>query len=621
MMLALTLPAALTLNAQISPGPLSKAHQRLSGPTQCTSCHIFGKGSEELKCQECHTEIAHELSTGHGLHASFANKQNCAKCHSEHNGEDFSLIHWEPSLKAFDHNRTGYPLEGKHAGIECNQCHSAAHIAPSQRSQIKMNDLNRTFLGLSPDCVTCHQDPHKGQLGQNCLQCHNFVDWKAAQKFDHNKTRYPLTGLHAQVACAKCHTPETPGGQPRYQGIPFAKCSDCHADPHRGSFTQSCETCHTTAGWKRIPESQQFDHSKTKFPLLGKHAQVECIKCHVEGNFKKPLPFAKCMDCHQDAHQGQFAQRKDKGECASCHNAEGWKPSIYGVKEHAASDYPLAGKHAGVSCDKCHAPAGPDTRYKLAFAKCVDCHLDAHAGQFARAPYNNQCEPCHTVKGFQPSSYTIAMHQKSGFPLAGAHLAVACAECHITDAAGYSKKIVPYRFEDQSCKGCHKDPHGGEFDDKMSQRRPDGRVAGCEACHTVKSWTDLPGFDHDKTKFPLLGAHAKVSCDRCHRPANSQTKLTAASFKSTPTNCSACHQDVHGGQFVKGSKAMDCGSCHSSEEWQPSTFDHETQTDFSLKGAHINVPCMDCHTGARNIDGRRVVFYKPTPRECAGCHF
>ena len=612
--------ASGTLWAQISPGPLSKAHESLSGSTQCTTCHAFGGGSKELKCKECHAEIASELATGKGLHAKFPNREQCAQCHSEHNGEDFQLIHWLPSLKGFDHSQTGYILQGKHAQVDCNKCHTAAHVREPQRSQIKMKDLNRTFLGLLQDCTTCHNDPHKGQLGQNCLQCHNFVDWKAAQKFDHNKTEFPLTGLHTQVACEKCHTPAAPGGEPRFSGIPFAKCSDCHSDPHHGAFPQSCETCHTTASWKKVPESQKFDHSKTKFPLLGKHAQVDCIQCHADGNFKKPVAFAACMDCHQDAHQGQFADRKDKGECASCHTVEGWKPSLFGVKEHAQAAYPLLGKHAGVACEKCHVPAGKETRYKIEYAKCTDCHQDVHGGQFAKAPYEGQCESCHVVKGFQPSTYSIAAHRKSRFPLEGAHLAVTCSECHTADAGGYAKKLVPYRFDDLTCTACHKDPHGGSFNDKMVQRLPDGRVAGCQACHTVKSWLELPSFDHSKTKFPLVGAHEKVKCEECHKPSPGEQKLTEASFKETPTRCAACHQDPHAGQFVKAGKPQDCGSCHNTQKWRPSIFNHETQTDFSLKGPHVDVACKDCHTGSRNIESRGVVFYRPTPRTCAGCH-
>lgn len=606
---------ALAANAQISPGPLSHSHEDLSGPTQCTSCHVVGKGSADLKCQECHTEIAAEISSGHGLHSHFENKQDCAKCHSEHNGEDFPLIHWQPSLKAFDHSQTGYRLEGKHAAIECSQCHSPAHIQDSVKPSIKMKDLRKTYLGLSQDCVTCHDDPHKGQLGANCIQCHNFVDWKAATKIDHSKTRFPLTGLHAQVACTKCHAPATPGGPARLTGMAFAKCSDCHNDPHHGTFAQSC------AGWKQIPAAQQFDHSKTKFPLLGKHARVDCVKCHTDGNFKKQLEFAKCADCHMpDPHGGQFADRKDRGECSACHTVDRWKPSLFDVKAHAATSYPLQGKHAAVACAKCHVPAGTATQYKIVSAKCLDCHKDVHEGQFAAAPSKGQCEACHTFSGFQPSTFTIAQHQKSRFPLAGAHLAVTCEECHTTSKAGYTSKVVPYRFEDRSCTGCHTNPHGDQFKQQMAERRPDGSVKGCEACHTVKSWTDLPKFDHSKTAFPLLGAHAKVACDDCHKPAGTEGKMTEASFRSTPTNCSACHRDPHAGQFVKAGKPESCDLCHNTEHWKPSIFNHETQSTFSLKGAHEKVECELCHTGHRNIDGKRVVFYKPTPRDCASCH-
>jgi len=574
-----------------------------------------------LKCEQCHTEIGQEITENRGLHSKFPNKIDCAKCHSEHNGEDFPLIHWEPSLKGFDHNQTGYPLQGKHAGLECSQCHTPAHLQASVKPLIRMKDLKQTFLGLTQDCASCHQDVHKGQLGQNCLQCHNYTDWKTATHFDHSKTRYPLTGLHAQVACEKCHAPAKPGEPARFTGIPFAKCSDCHADPHHEAFKQNCETCHTTSGWKKVPTSEQFDHSKTKFPLLGKHAEVDCLRCHAGGNFEKPVPFAKCSDCHApDPHKGQFSERPDKGECGGCHTVDGWKPSLFGVKEHASAAYPLTGKHLTLECAKCHIPAGPDTKYRIPFEHCLDCHKDAHNGQFAVAPYKNECERCHTVQGFQPSTYTIALHQKTRFPLAGAHLAVICAECHRAGFGGAAPGVIPYHFGDRTCTGCHADPHHGEFNDKMAQKRKDGTSMGCEACHTVKSWTDLPSFDHSKTSFPLLGAHMKVACDQCHKPAGPEGKITEVSFKSTPAACSGCHADIHAGQFVKAGKPLPCERCHDSKRWKPSNFDHETGTDFSLKGAHEKVACGDCHNGYRIVNGKRVLFYRPTPRQCVDCH-
>src|SRR6202047_358221 len=241
-------------------------------------------------------------------------------------------------------------------------------MVPADKALIKNHDLAKSYLGLSADCLTCHKDPHKGQLGNECAKCHNVQDWKDAKNLDHAKTRYPLTGLHIKVACENCHKPDTPGGPARYRDMKFAACSNCHIDPHKGEFKKSCDTCHTTAGWKTILPGFDFDHSKTEYPLLGKHAQVSCVACHLNGNFKKPLPFANCSDCHKpDPHKGQFEARPKKGECAECHTVDGWKPSLFGVKQHDTSRYPLKGKHVKVECDKCHLPAGKDTIYKVKF--------------------------------------------------------------------------------------------------------------------------------------------------------------------------------------------------------------------------------------------------------------
>ena len=437
-------------SAQISPGPLARAHQSLNGSTNCTSCHKFG-GQAALKCIDCHSEIGSRISAHKGLHATYhipvGSSQECARCHSDHNGEDFPLIKWD--TKTFDHKETGYLLEGKHAGVACNKCHNPSHISPQERPTIKEKDLNRTFLGVSTACATCHEDFHKGRLGPNCQSCHNFVDWKAINvgQFDHSKTRYPLTGLHAQVQCAKCHT-NGPDGKPQYAGIPFSKCSDCHQDPHHGSFPQGCDSCHSTAGWKRISlqsVNQRFDHSKTKYPLEGKHATVDCAKCHANGDFKKPIPFQKCTDCHKDAHNGQFVKRKDGGECSSCHKVQGWKPSLFTVKDHASTDYPLQGGHARLECMQCHTPKGKDTLYKVKFARCTDCHADRHANQFAAAPYFNACDKCHNLEGYKPSTFSLAKHKQTRFVLTGGHVAVTCAECHKESAEFQPKPTAIYR--------------------------------------------------------------------------------------------------------------------------------------------------------------------------------
>jgi Cytochrome c7 and related cytochrome c len=621
------LPAA---SAQISPGPLSRPHQSLNGSTNCASCHKFG-GQAALKCLDCHTEIATRLSARKGLHATYnipsGSSQECARCHSEHNGEEFPLIKWD--IKTFNHKDTGYLLEGKHGGLTCNKCHNPSRLSQPERASIKIKDPSRTYLGLSTGCVSCHEDEHKGRLGQNCLQCHNFVDWKSINvsqsgqsQFDHSKTRYPLTGLHTQVQCAKCHT-NGADGKPRYVGIPFNQCSDCHKDPHHGGFPQGCQSCHSTSGWKKISlqtVNERFDHSKTKFPLEGKHASVDCVQCHAGGDFKKPLVFQKCMDCHKpDPHNGQFAKRPDGGECASCHNVKGWKPSTFTVKEHASSAYPLQGGHARLECAQCHIPKGKDTLFKVKFERCTDCHADKHAAQFADAPYFNACDRCHNLEGYKPSTYSLAKHKQTHFVLTGGHVAVPCADCHKESAEFQPKPAVIYHWKSLNCTSCHNDPHKGQFKERMQQARADGSAAGCEACHTTKSWKELSGFDHSKTKFALLGAHRATACIDCHKPPNLETKLMNVDFKAAPTQCEDCHQDIHGKQFAKDDITR-CAECHTSMRWKPSLFDHEKRTTFPLRGAHQNVRCAECHKLTKVITTKSVLFYKPTPKDCAACH-
>jgi hypothetical protein len=619
--LGLSLFDASALRAQVSPGPLSKAHSALDGPAQCTTCHSFGTLTPTFKCLDCHKEVAKDLSAKHGYHFQIQmrnpNGKDCVKCHLEHNGETSNLIEWPTSLQKFDHNLAGYKLESKHANVACAQCHTPAHMLPADRELIKMKDLSKSFFGQSQNCAPCHTDPHKSRLGNECTKCHNLETWKSAKAFDHSKTRFALTGLHAKVACENCHKPDAPGSPVHFQNMNFGTCASCHIDPHKGAFKKTCESCHTTSGWKNLLPSFAFDHSKTKFPLVAKHAQVACASCHINGNFQKPLPFANCAGCHKpDPHRGQFAARAQKGECSECHTVEGWKPSLFGVKEHDTSAYPLKGKHSTVACANCHIPAGRDTLFKVKFPACSNCHKDAHDNQFAAAPYNNRCESCHTVSDFHRTTFTIAQHKNTRFALTGSHLAVPCADCHKIGAAGRTDKILAFHFEDRGCTACHKDPHNGEFKDRMARPRANGSPLGCEACHNTKTWADINGFDHAKTKFPLLGAHRTAACADCHKATTSYESR----FKGTSQLCESCHKDAHDNQFAAKDAQTHCAECHNSQRWVPSTFDHATRTHFTLTGGHASVPCAKCHTQTKQVDHRQIVIYKNTPGKCADCH-
>ena len=206
------------------------------------------------------------------------------------------FCHPKFDLTTFDHSQTGYKLEGKHAGLKCSRCHLPSRISVRERATIKVKDLNKTYLGVSPDCTNCHLDSHQGRLGSNCLQCHNFTAWKEVRKVDHSRTRYPLSGLHAEVACRSCHTPG-PDQQPISRDSPSATAMIAMPIRIAGGYSESCQSCHRTSGWKAIAATEMdrtFDHSRTKYPLLGKHSSVECDRLPRARRLQEAAGFQKC---------------------------------------------------------------------------------------------------------------------------------------------------------------------------------------------------------------------------------------------------------------------------------------------------------------------------------------
>ena len=625
---------------QISPGPLTHAHADLEGSVKCATCHNFGLGNRGLKCLDCHAEIRRRVDERIGYHARAYNPSaaqiDCARCHQEHNGRQFAITKLDRNK--FEHKGlTGFALEGRHAQLKCEECHTPAKILAAAKAEIKMKDWKRTFLGLGKECTSCHKDEHNGQFGNECLRCHSQDAWKPATGFDHGRAQFPLTGLHQNVTCEKCHGPNPGETTPHYKGLAFAGCQNCHVDPHKGAFAaakvngqaRTCQSCHTTGGWKAGGPASSFDHGGTKFPLHGRHAELSCGQCHKHNSFSEPVKHEQCQDCHEDIHSGQFSARQDPAgrpasDCASCHNDTKWKPALYTREMHQASGFKLEAKHFKLECEKCHsadgkAPAGKETVYKLNKLVCFDCHPDVHAGEFRGEPYANHCEQCHTQDVFQPSTFNLTRHNRTKFTLVNAHLALACSECH--QALPNANAAVPgarqYHFTEQSCTGCHMDPH---------RIKPESAASlTCETCHNNRQWRELRAFDHSKTKFALEGAHQSATCAGCHAPtlppgvlARNSPKRTV-DFAATAKQCFECHEDIHGGQFMAPGKEQDCSACHSISKWGSAEFDH-SKTFYPLEGAHTQVRCAQCHTDTQEINGRVTRLYHGTPSTCTACH-
>jgi hypothetical protein len=250
---------------------------------------------------------------------------------------------------------------------------------------------------------------------------------------------------------------------------------------------------------------------------------------------------------------------------------------------------------------------GATANYHPDATSCFSCHKDRHGGQFAALPHENRCERCHAVSGWKPGRFTRVEHAKSRMVLTGAHVAVACTDCHRRAAR---PEEIKFRFESIRCRECHENPHGASSNVQ----------AECESCHTSRNWKETGPFDHGTTGYPLTGKHRTARCTGCHKPEIPGGKRLIG-FRGTTKTCGSCHADVHDGQFQTAEEAKpDCGRCHTSTNWQPTGFDHQKHSTFSLKGAHDRVPCGMCHADRRQVGSRKVVIYRGTSRECEVCH-
>ena len=135
----------------------------------------------------------------------------------------------------------------------------------------------------------------------------------------------------------------------------------------------------------------------------------------------------------------------------------------------------------------------------------------------------------------------------------------------------------------------------------------------------MRTWRQVSSFDHSKTRFALTGSHRGATCEECHRATALSLGARKVVFQNAPLACVGCHEDVHAGQFASQSSNQGCETCHDTIKWKTGKFDHQ-RTSFSLTGAHERVPCKDCHNTKKEVNGRVVVFYKPTPKDCVSCH-
>ncbi|MGW8315721.1 MAG: cytochrome c3 family protein [Bacteroidales bacterium] len=347
--------------------------------------------------------------------------------------------------------------------------------------------------------------------------------------------------------------------------------------------------------------------------LAEAHKQLEgmsnCTKCHV---LRKKVSNEKCLACHTEidarikAGRGYHASSEVKGhECASCHNDHhGRKFEMIRFDEdnfdHGLAGYTLQGKHGQIDCNQCHKKefiAGQDLKERsgtyLGLEKeCLSCHTDVHQGSLGA-----DCASCHDFNQFRPAPGFY--HDNTPFPLKGEHREVDCAKCHKTEPRNGQEFQVFKGVDHSNCTDCHRDVHENRFGQN------------CTKCHTEVSFHQIRNtgnFNHATTGFPLKGKHASVTCTSCHK--NGYTA------KLKHNRCTDCHADYHRKQFITENRVTDCRQCHTENGFSPTLFtiERHNESPFALSGAHLAVPCFDCHRREERWEFRQIGI------NCNDCH-
>lgn len=648
--------------SRTSPGPLHPVHARLDelqGGEGCVACHgQGGTGSLASACETCHEAIAAQRSERRGLHGTIDEAARCDRCHVEHHGAATALVDARvfalagvEDLRRYDHSHVaGFGLTGAHLALQCQHCHPHA-----EREVLAAGE--RRFLGLEQTCTSCHEDPHRGELGADCASCHGqAIAFDRVGEFRHR--RFVVDGAHAELACARCHAPKVDG-----QGGEFAidrlrgtdpeprACVACHGDAHGAdrsgerlalAAATDCARCHDTRAFAGA-EFDVAEHAAIGVVLTGAHARSTCTSCHAPERAERlhtermagRAVMEDCGGCHAPAHEpdGGALPLANAGDCARCHDTRAFAGTPFRVDEHRALGVGLVGRHAVAACTGCHTPeratrgaaATPAARASL-LTRCTECHASPHTpamsttvAELRALAGDAACALCHDADAprFRRPDARIddELHARVGLPLVAPHAGLACEACHAPERAFAAR--YPARSAND-CASCHADPHGAQF-------ATAGRAGDCLRCHAETSFVP-PRYDvdeHGKAAFRLEGAHRATPCHACH----TKTDEAPRRFVGTPQDCAACHTDPHGGQFDLATKPRvvegrsGCARCHDAASFASvrSDFDHALWTGHALLGKHARTACSDCHGRHERPDAKGRTL-GTAARRCAECH-
>ena len=281
-----------------------------------------------------------------------------------------------------------------------------------------------------------------------------------------------------------------------------------------------------------------FDHFRTRFPLVGAHRLTSCESCHRGGNFEGTP--TRCSLCHDGsgfhAQTGKDVDHiRSSEDCDDCHLVMAWVPSrvdhgaVRGSCFYCHNDIDAPGKPAGHitssnDCELCHRSTtwlGARFNHSDISGSCRSCHADDEPFDHFSGG-TRDCDDCHNTRDWDDAQFDHS------------NITGTCTSCHVDDMPG-----------DHFATGTR----------------------DCDECHTNTRWEN-PRFTHPPGNYP--GDHAgNLDCTRCHQANNDSINWPRPDLRPDCAGCHASdfdqeeHKEDENGQPNTASGLRDCaGACH-----------------------------------------------------------
>jgi cytochrome b subunit of formate dehydrogenase len=420
----------------------------------------------------------------------------CTSCHTAHN--------------VLDHTDPRSSIHRDNVAATCTQCHARIEDVHVRAIEGRLWEEEPHKI---PACVDCHA-PHEqrrvfydpGAANEDCLFCHRDTSLAGYSSVAGDTVSLYVdeaayaTSMHAQTACAQCHTDVTPGLSRSCETATEAvDCSICHPVP----VEENAEGIHG------ILANQGDEDAPTCLDCHSKHAELGHLN-PTSPTYARNVPDL-CGTCHRS---GGTAERRLGGEGHDPLIVDEYEMSIHG------EGLIQSGLVVTATCNDCHGahkvlpPDDPEsmTHPDNISNTCGFCHHGIEE-QFRESIHWMErgdadleyptCEDCHT-------SHEISRTDRGDFRLI---MMDQCGRCHVEETETFFDTFhgKVSRLGNQGAAKCY-DCHGTHnilpVENPASTLSRENVLETCAQCHPSAN-TRFTGYlthatHHDPDKYPLL---------------------------------------------------------------------------------------------------------------------